>query len=976
MDSTVRFQHFEVLRHEDGSLFELGRGAMGITYKAFDTNLKCNVALKVINSTFLGSEVARQRFLREARAAAALRHPNVATVFHLGTDEDACFYAMEFVDGETVEDFMKREGAVPAKLALEIASQVCRALMAAEKQGLVHRDIKPANLMLVREEEGELLVKVIDFGLAKSTSQGEDMPTLTVGGFLGTPHFASPEQLEEKDLDVRSDIYSLGATLWYMLAGRTPFSGSLAQVMSKHLHQPPPFESLTGQPSGVIDLLRRMMAKDPAERPQTAAELRKAIEDCMANPGTIIAPQAPAKAEELEPLAPTVDESLETAVLFEEEPIVALEIKPGITLAERYRLVAEMEPSEMGRVFQAEAIEEQTRVIILFLHPEFLSSSQRVTQLEEQIEALAKLKAPALRKISSLENVGGCCFLAIEAVEGPSLLNVLRSQRTLQAAEAVRVLRPLAEACDALCSAGLPCPHLVPHEIILEGGQSAPVGTWAQVNPKFLPLALDQPGQDAPGATLVASPFSLLKESGAFAGKPASAFVYGIASLAYEMLGGVKGGSTSTFVPVPGLSEAGNAALKKALNPATSFESASAFVAEIASDAPAYTAPMGTVATPAAAKIDVTEAPPLPVPVKKSPLVPIIAGVAVLLAGAGGAFVFLSGKSEKSSPAAEATPTPQPTVAAATPTPSPTPDGNAKEKAQQLIAQADMVAGSQPETAIGHLLQAATLFPADTKPVTDRLETIIGEAGTANKALPQDLLEKAAELQVSSAYLALGQKLKTSLPDAACEYFRKAAEAGNEEGRFEYAVCLLNGQGTVKDDVKGIELLRQSAAQKNPEALDLLGENTRRGRPAAGLKPDPQAAFQLFSESKELGFLDAQANMGVMILQGQGTGKPANPAEAVALFEDGAKKGNPSCMFNYALSLEEGIADEADPVRARIWYIKSAQGGDRRALKWCHEQNIDPTTTNAEAPAPTPAPSPAAESSPAASAPTITPGNP
>src|SRR6187399_1529740 len=98
MSDTVRFQHFEVLRKDDGSLFELGRGAMGITYKAFDTNLRCHVALKVINAAYLNSEVARQRFLREARAAAALRHPNVATVFHLGSEDDNYFYAMEFVD--------------------------------------------------------------------------------------------------------------------------------------------------------------------------------------------------------------------------------------------------------------------------------------------------------------------------------------------------------------------------------------------------------------------------------------------------------------------------------------------------------------------------------------------------------------------------------------------------------------------------------------------------------------------------------------------------------------------------------------------------------------------------------------------------------------------------------------------------------------------------------------------------------------
>jgi serine/threonine protein kinase len=221
MAETVRFQHYEVLRRDDGSLFELGRGAMGITYKAFDTSLRTNVALKVINATYLNSEVARQRFLREARAAAAIRHPNVASVFHLGNEDDSYFYAMEFIDGETVEGFMQREGAVPTLMALEIAAQVARALGAAEKQGLVHRDIKPSNLMLIREDDqplresgdDEFLVKVIDFGLAKAAEKDSADATLTQGGFLGTPHFASPEQLEERELDTRSDIYSLGITL-------------------------------------------------------------------------------------------------------------------------------------------------------------------------------------------------------------------------------------------------------------------------------------------------------------------------------------------------------------------------------------------------------------------------------------------------------------------------------------------------------------------------------------------------------------------------------------------------------------------------------------------------------------------------------------------------------------------------------------------------------------------------------------------
>lgn len=281
MSEPVRFQHFEVRRREDGSLEELGRGAMGITYKAFDTNLRCYVALKVINGAMIESDIARQRFLREARAAAALRHPNVAMVFHLGEEGGDCFYAMEYVVGETLEHMLRRDGALPARLALEICLQVARAFGAAEKQGLIHRDIKPANLMLV--EGADLTVKVIDFGLARNTesSSGGEEATLTIGGFLGTPHFASPEQLDEKVLDIRSDIYSLGVTLFYMLAGRVPFSGSVAQVMSQHLHREPPLEMLTDQPPAVIALLKRLLAKDPAGRPQTAGDLRRELEACL-----------------------------------------------------------------------------------------------------------------------------------------------------------------------------------------------------------------------------------------------------------------------------------------------------------------------------------------------------------------------------------------------------------------------------------------------------------------------------------------------------------------------------------------------------------------------------------------------------------------------------------------------------------------------------------------------------------------------
>src|ERR1700693_3258045 len=173
MADAERYQHYEVLRHGDGSLWELGRGAMGITYKAFDTNLRCPVALKVINGTYLNSDVARPRFLREARPPASLRHQNVASVFHLGTDHESYFYAMEFIDGETVDAYVKRKGSLDAAEALGFTLQASRALAAADKEKLVHRDLKPSNLMLV-EEDDEKVVKVIDFGLAKSTQGGDE----------------------------------------------------------------------------------------------------------------------------------------------------------------------------------------------------------------------------------------------------------------------------------------------------------------------------------------------------------------------------------------------------------------------------------------------------------------------------------------------------------------------------------------------------------------------------------------------------------------------------------------------------------------------------------------------------------------------------------------------------------------------------------------------------------------------------------
>ena len=193
--SALRFDHYQVLKREDGAPLELGRGAMGVTYKAIDINLRCSVALKVINARFIGDKSARRRFVREARAAASVRHPNVASVFHLGKSGDGYFYAMEYVEGETLESLIRRSGRLELKLALEITSQVATGLAAIHEQSLVHRDIKPTNIMVSLKDGGQLTAKIIDLGLAKPVADAPtDVAISTPGAFAGTPEFASPEQ--------------------------------------------------------------------------------------------------------------------------------------------------------------------------------------------------------------------------------------------------------------------------------------------------------------------------------------------------------------------------------------------------------------------------------------------------------------------------------------------------------------------------------------------------------------------------------------------------------------------------------------------------------------------------------------------------------------------------------------------------------------------------------------------------------------
>jgi serine/threonine protein kinase len=275
----LRFENYEIQRHADGTPIELGRGAMGVTYKAVDVDLRCPVTLKVIGERCLADESARLRFLREARVAASVRHANVASVFHLGRAGKNYFYAMEFVQGETLETLIRQSSRLEVKTALEILGQVAAGLDAVHKQKLVHRDIKPSNIMVSSEGEGALTAKIIDLGLAKTFDEPDSQAAISMpGAFVGTPMFASPEQFTGVAVDIRSDLYSLGVTLWTMLTGEPPFRGSATEVMYQHQHSRLPLERLIAVPLPVVTLLQALTEKDPARRFQSPTELVRAIQ--------------------------------------------------------------------------------------------------------------------------------------------------------------------------------------------------------------------------------------------------------------------------------------------------------------------------------------------------------------------------------------------------------------------------------------------------------------------------------------------------------------------------------------------------------------------------------------------------------------------------------------------------------------------------------------------------------------------------
>jgi serine/threonine protein kinase/TolB-like protein len=295
MSDPLAFGHFRVATNPDGTPVELGRGAMGVTYKAFDARLRIDVALKIISPAQVDNPRAQSLFLREARAAARVRHSNVASVLELDDTPGQFFYAMEFIDGESLREWMPARVPLKPELAISIATQIARGLKAIHAQDIVHRDLKPANIMLVRARSSSIdpareadswEVKIIDFGVARATGPGrpDDVTATQTAGFRGTALYASPEQCEERgEIDGRSDLYSLGCILWEMLVGSPPFRArTQREILNQHVAQNAPLDRIAHFPPSLQAVIARLLAKDPDQRFVDADAVITALEHCRA----------------------------------------------------------------------------------------------------------------------------------------------------------------------------------------------------------------------------------------------------------------------------------------------------------------------------------------------------------------------------------------------------------------------------------------------------------------------------------------------------------------------------------------------------------------------------------------------------------------------------------------------------------------------------------------------------------------------
>ena len=456
------------IRNKYRILGKVGKGGMGAVYKALHLLFNEVRALKVMDPSLTQREDFVRRFLREAFVARRLQHPNAVRVDDIDQTEDGrhCI-VMEFIDGRMLRDVLQREGPLTPARACSIVKQVASALSAAHQLGIIHRDIKPENIALIKDQEGDI-VKVLDFGITKLREgrlkdEAGSIMGMTPGGTvfaIGTPEYMSPEQVRQKELDGRSDLYSLGIVFYEMLTGDMPFhADSQAEWYLAHVREvPPPMQERAPGlrlPAGITNLVMSMLEKDPANRPADGDAVIAAIEACE---------------KELQGLSPAPGRGAGSGPVGDATTVPAFfeGWKKGSLIALRYKILDLIAEVRLGPIYTALDTSGGTVCALKLITPWNAPTADLINQLSEYFQRMHRFQHPHVINTLDLGQAeDGVVFLATEYVHARNLRQVIDQEAALEISRAGRIVWETCYALEAGQQLGMVHGEIKPEHILL-----------------------------------------------------------------------------------------------------------------------------------------------------------------------------------------------------------------------------------------------------------------------------------------------------------------------------------------------------------------------------------------------------------------------------------------------------------------------------------------------------------------------------
>jgi hypothetical protein len=565
----VQFGNFDIINDAEGRPLALGKGTFGRTYQARHRFLDTIVALKIINERYAADAGVRQRFLVEARAVARLSHPHIARLYDFGEVDGQLHYAMEYCGGGSLADYVAKNGALETGQVVEVGQQIAGALKCAHGAGFIHRDLKPSNIMLT-ETKGPVFSKLIDFGLVQPSLPEATNSDQSADGarFLGTPLFASPEQLKEEPMDTRTDLFSLGMTLWYLLLGRAPDGGSSAEIAARRLSPESYVTQLSADlPSQLRDVLARLLQKDRKNRFASAAEALAAFNACATALGLRRARDYTSATDGTELEEVEVSPAPQPVARVAPAEIEQVEAD----LDSEFKIVTRVNDDITGANFVAESKADSGALVFLHvLHGALSEDASTFELFRTHMTQLRALDARELLQPRALRAYSDYVSVVIEKPEGGDLLSILRSERVVHLAEAAPLLESIATVCDRLTAAGLPGPQLAPAYIFVEwpDGKQPSGGAnghqLSQARPKLFPRFLAV--SEAPELARLSEPEDASSTmTSDMLGDPSRAdnVCEHFGTLLYRIVAGrncpiAASLSSQAYVAVPGLSEQAN----------------------------------------------------------------------------------------------------------------------------------------------------------------------------------------------------------------------------------------------------------------------------------------------------------------------------------------------------------------------------------------------------------------------------------